>query len=121
MKRYLKCLVLMVVAAGSLSLLNGCITTTALAPRINVMPAPGKPLDLFQQEVEECKQWATQQVGGPRAVAHAQKSAFMTGMLLGPDASGANAAQANADMQQLYDNAYVQCMYAKGNQVPDLQ
>jgi hypothetical protein len=41
-----------------------------------------------------------------------------SGLLLG-SASGANAGQAYGwEVQQRYDYAYVQCMYAKGNQIP---
>ena len=41
-----------------------------------------------------------------------------TGLLFG-SASGANAAGYNSfTIQRQYDNAYVQCMYAKGNQIP---
>lgn len=41
-----------------------------------------------------------------------------SGLLMGT-ASGANAANLSAwEAQRLYDNTYVQCMYAKGNQVP---
>jgi Glycine-zipper domain len=41
-----------------------------------------------------------------------------TGLLFG-SASGANAAGWNSvTIQRRYDNAFVQCMYAKGNQVP---
>lgn len=41
-----------------------------------------------------------------------------TGLLLGT-ASGASAGQAYGwEAQQRYDYAYVQCMYAKGNQIP---
>ncbi len=41
-----------------------------------------------------------------------------TGLLFG-SAAGSNAyGAASYSMQQRYDNAYLQCMYAKGNQVP---
>jgi hypothetical protein len=41
-----------------------------------------------------------------------------TGLLFG-SAAGSNAyAMSSYEMQRRYDNAYVQCMYAKGNQVP---
>jgi hypothetical protein len=41
-----------------------------------------------------------------------------SGLLMGT-ASGASAANLSAwEAQRLYDNTYVQCMYAKGNQVP---
>ena len=41
-----------------------------------------------------------------------------SGLLMGT-ASGANAGNVSGyEAQRLYDNTYVQCMYAKGNQVP---
>jgi len=41
-----------------------------------------------------------------------------TGLLFG-SASGANAASwNNVTIQRRYDNAFLQCMYAKGNQIP---
>jgi hypothetical protein len=41
-----------------------------------------------------------------------------TGLLFG-SAAGANVAgYSSYEMQRIYDHAYVQCMYAKGNQVP---
>jgi len=41
-----------------------------------------------------------------------------SGLLMGT-ASGASAANLSAwEAQRLYDNTYIQCMYAKGNQVP---
>jgi uncharacterized protein YcfJ len=117
------------------------------------MPAPGKPLEVFQQECQECKDWAFQQIGGQKAVDEAQKTAVThavvgsvvgtavgaaigagvghpgsgaavgagTGLGVGA-ASGANSsAVSTAQLQRLYDNAYAQCMYAKGNQVPGMQ
>jgi hypothetical protein len=43
-----------------------------------------------------------------------------TGLLFG-GTSGANASEVSGrEAQRLYDNAYVQCMYAKGNQVPGI-
>jgi hypothetical protein len=40
------------------------------------------------------------------------------GMVGGAGAGANSAANSNAQLQLLYDNAYEQCMYAKGNQVP---
>ncbi len=59
-----------------------------------VLPGTGKPFEQFQADVEVCRGWAAQQV----------KGAFM-------DAP-------SWEVQRRYDNAYVQCMYAKGHQVP---
>jgi hypothetical protein len=64
-------------------LLSGC-ATAASSPSVMVLPAPGKPLDLFRAEDLECRQWARQQEGGQRG----------------------------------FDRAYMQCMYARGNQIP---
>jgi hypothetical protein len=41
-----------------------------------------------------------------------------TGLLLGSAAGSSYAAGSYYAVQRRYDNAYVQCMYAKGNQVP---
>ena len=59
-----------------------------------VLPGEGKPFEQFQADVTVCRHWAAQQV----------KGAFM-------DAPA-------WEVQRRYDNAYVQCMYAKGHQVP---
>jgi uncharacterized protein YcfJ len=117
---------------------------------VQVMPAPGKPFEMYQKEVQECKDWAFQQIGGQAAVDKANTTAIehgaigtllgtVVGALIGSasghvgggagvgagagmvvgGASGANnAAMSTAQLQRLYDNAYAQCMYSKGNQVP---
>ena len=127
----------------------GC-ASVPLGPSVTVMPTPGKPLQMFQAEDRECREWALQQIGGQEAVDAAnQRSAghAIIGTLIGAAAgaligggvdqvgagaaigagaglvggvaSGASsAAQSSSAIQQLYDNAYLQCMYAKGNQVP---
>jgi outer membrane lipoprotein SlyB len=41
-----------------------------------------------------------------------------SGLLLGAGSGVARADYAGAAVQQRYDNAYMQCMYAKGNQIP---
>ena len=48
--------------AGTLFLLNSC-TTLPLAPSIAVMPAPGKPFDLFVDEEALCRRFAATQAG----------------------------------------------------------
>ena len=40
----------------------GCATIPA-GPSVVVMPAPGKPFDLFQREDATCRQYAQQQIG----------------------------------------------------------
>ena len=41
-----------------------------------------------------------------------------TGTLIGTGVASGNAAWAQMTIQQRYNIAYMQCMYAKGNQVP---
>lgn len=41
-----------------------------------------------------------------------------TGLLFGSAAGANSAGYSNYSMQRRYDSAYLQCMYAKGNQVP---
>ena len=41
-----------------------------------------------------------------------------SGLLLGAGSGVGRADSAGAALQQRYDNAYMQCMYAKGNQIP---
>jgi len=41
-----------------------------------------------------------------------------SGLIIGSAAGGNAYGYSYAQTQRLYDNAYVQCMYAKGNQVP---
>ena len=45
-----------------LSLLGGCVQT-AVGPSVAVMPAAGKPFDLFVQEESLCRRFAESQVG----------------------------------------------------------
>ena len=71
----------------------GCLSSPS-GPTVMVLPGTGKPFDQFQADVAACRSWAASQT----------KGAFM-------DAP-------TWEVQRRYDNAYVQCMYAKGNQVP---
>jgi uncharacterized protein YcfJ len=148
MKRYLRCRYWIIAIVVSLSLFMGC-ATAPLGPMVQVMPAPGKPFEMYQKEVQECKDWAFQQIGGQAAVDKANTAAMehtaigtllgtVVGALVGSasghasggaaigagagmvvgGASGANSVgMSTAQLQRLYDNAYAQCMYSKGNQV----
>lgn len=123
-------------------LLAGCVAPP-LGPTVAVMPAPGKPFDVFQQDQALCKQYADQQTaGGAQQANNQQVLTGVGGTLLGAGlgaaigggrgaavgaASGAIAGtaigagpaqQAQYSLQQRYDIAYSQCMYGRGNQVP---
>ena len=113
-----------------------------MAPTIAVMPAPNKPFDEFQQDSNVCRQWADQQVAGMQDQATNQVvgsavvgtvlgaglgAAFGggrgaaigagTGAVVGTVGGAAQAQQTQAAIQQRYDTAYGQCMYARGDQV----
>ena len=122
-------------------LLTGC-AATPMGPSVQVMPAPQKPFEIFQQEQLMCKQYAADQVAGQADAANekAVGSALLGGVLgaglgavvgggrgagigavagstLGTGVGASNSQRAQGGIQQQYDNAYLQCMYSKGNQV----
>jgi len=131
-------------AAVSALLLAGCAVAPT-GPSVMALPGSGKNFEQFRSDDAECRQYAQYQVGGAdanRAAADAGvRSAAVgtvvgavagaaiggrdsagvgagTGLLVGSMA-GTGAAQSSAyATQRNYDNAYVQCMYAKGQQVP---
>ena len=78
-------------------ILSACASIPT-GPRVLVLPAVGKPMDVFQADEGACRSYAQQQIGG----APEQQAGTASGMSL----------------QTRYDMAYVQCMYAKGNAVP---
>jgi len=72
---------------------SSACATIPTGPSVMLWPGPEKPFEVFQSEDAVCRQWASQQVGA--------------------DPYGDEWV-----VQRRYDNAYMQCMYAKGNQVP---
>src|SRR5215471_10201797 len=121
--------------------LAGCVTQPT-GPSIFVMPGPNKPFEVYQRDVYDCQQFAGSQTqgGAEAANTHALGSALVgaaLGAAIGGAASGGEGAAIGAaaggtagtlygagasqysqyGLQQHYDNAYGQCMYAKGNQV----
>lgn len=132
-------------ALTALLLLEGCVTQP-LGPTVQVMPAPGKPFDVFQQDQAVCKQYADQQTaGGAQQANNQQVLTGVVGTVLGAGlgaavgggqgaaigagagavagtAYGAAPAQyAQMNLQQRYDASYSQCMYAHGDQIPGYQ
>ena len=132
------------VALSSALLLSAC-ATQPMGPTVQVMPAVGKPFQMFQQEQADCKGYAQTQVQGQadsannKAVGSALLGAALGAGLgaavggghgagvgaaaggvvgTGVGADGANNAQQSIQVQ--YDNAYSTCMYSKGNQVPGM-
>ena len=126
-------------------LMAGACTTIPTGPSVMVMPGTGKSFDQFRADDADCRQFAQSQIGGTTpnqtAIDSGVKSAVIgtaigalagaamgghngagvgagVGLLVGSTA-GAGAGEASAyGMQRRYDNAYIQCMYAKGDRIP---
>lgn len=115
-------------------------------PTVAVMPAPYKPFEVFVQDQQACEAYAYRQTAGEtdRANARAVGTAVIgtaLGAALGAAVDGGHGAGVGAGMgavagtavgagqstdadyaiQDQYNIAYTQCMYAKGNQVPGYQ
>jgi hypothetical protein len=129
------------------ALLAGC-AATPMGPTVQVMPGPGKTFDVFQVDNASCKTFAADQVKGQADAANQRAfgTALLTTALgagvgaaggsLAGDAGGgaalggalgagsgaaigaANNSGDQMNIQAQYDNAFSQCMYAKGEQVP---
>jgi hypothetical protein len=120
--------------------------TVPTGPNVSVLPGSTKPWEVFRADDSECRNYAYSSIGGPygeQAATNAAVGSAVAGTLIGAAAglafggtgpaaavgagsglligsaygSGAYGANYYAT-QSRYDNAYVQCMYAKGNKVP---
>ena len=120
-------------------------TTVPVAPSVRVMPAPGKPFEVFVADDQYCRSYASQSIG-PNAQQQANNAAVGTavlgtaigaaaGALIGGNSQGAGvgagmgmlagsamganeSGRSGYSLQRRYDIAYEQCMYSKGNLLP---
>jgi outer membrane lipoprotein SlyB len=126
-------------------LMLGACATIPNGPSVMALPGTGKNFDQFRADDANCRQYALVQIGGATAndaAIHSgvQSAAFGTAVgalagaamgghegaavgagmgLLAGSAAGASAGQYSGyDTQRRYDQAYIQCMYAKGQRVP---
>lgn len=129
-------------AALPLLLLAGCVSVPT-GPSVMALPGTGKSFEQFRFDDADCRQYAQQQTGGvERAASDAGVRSAAVGTVVGAVAgaaigghegagigagsgllvgsmAGTGAAQSSAyGTQHNYDNAFVQCMYAKGHKVP---
>lgn len=128
------------------ALLLGACTVIPTGPSVMVLPGTGQPFERFRADDMECRQYAQYQIGGKTAGDSAKESAItsaavgtavgaLAGAAIGGDSKGAaigagagllmgsatgtDASRASTvGTQRQYDNAYIQCMYAKGHRVP---
>jgi hypothetical protein len=133
-----------VTLALSALLLAACASVPN-GPSAMALPGTGKNFDQFRYDDTSCRQFAHDQIGG-KTVNQAANDSFagsaivgtVLGAAIGAAAGGDNGAgvgaatglfvgsligvdEANASSygaQRHYDNAYIQCMYAKGHRVP---
>jgi uncharacterized protein YcfJ len=131
-----------IVGLTALAVLAGC-ATQPMGPMVGVLPGQNKSPQAFQDDDMTCRGYAQQMVAGQAQAANNQAvGAGVLGTVLGAGlgaaigggqgaaigaASGAvggtaiGASQSSAaqgGIQHQYDNAYMQCMYSRGNQVP---
>lgn len=132
-----------VIAAGAAAL-AGCATVPE-GPTVRVLPAPGKPFEVFASEDTYCRGYA-QQAAGANAQEAANTAAVGSavagtaigaaagallggsgraagagagaGLLVGSAVGAGESQRAGYSIQRRYDNAYAQCMYSKGNLLP---
>lgn len=131
-------------AVGLLAVLGACATVPS-GPSVLVLPGTGRSFDQFRFDDMECRQYALHQSGGQSGQAVSDDSALRSaalgtavgaiagaaiggsrgagvgagsGLLIGTAAGSSSGQVSAAGSQRRYDNAYVQCMYAKGHRVP---
>lgn len=127
------------------TLLLGACASAPTGPSVMALPGTGKNFEQFRADDAVCRQFALEQVGGVSAGDAATDAGIRsaavgtavgaiagaaiggrdaagvgagTGLLVGSMAGGGAAHQSAYGTQRQYDNAYVQCMYAKGERVP---
>ncbi|MDX9994498.1 MAG: glycine zipper family protein [Rhodocyclaceae bacterium] len=132
------------ISLAAAALLAGCASVPT-GPDVMVLPGTGKSFDEFRTDDMVCRDFAYRQVGGKAGEEAATSAAVRnaaigtavgavagaviggrdaagvgagTGLIIG-SVSGAEASRGGIyGNQRRYDNAYVQCMYAKGHRVP---
>ena len=134
-----------ILALGAAALIMGCATPPPSGPSVMVLPGSGKSFDQFRFDDNECRQYSWQAIGGTTAADTQSNSAVKSaavGTAIGAAAGGLMGGRSGAgvgagiglaggalagsgesqasgySLQQRYDHAYQQCMYAKGHQIP---
>ena len=133
-----------ILATTVLLALTGCVTVPN-GPSIMSLPGSGRSFDQFRADDQDCRQFASAQVGGSSANQAAANSGVTSaavgtvlgaaagaaidgssgaatgagvGLLFGALAGSGAAYSSGYSLQQRYDIGYTQCMYAKGHKVP---
>jgi outer membrane lipoprotein SlyB len=131
-------------ALAPVLLLTACVSMPSGPSQMSI-PGTGKDFNQFQADDAQCRQFALSSVGGKtpdQAAADSGVASAVVGAAIGAAAGAAinggqgaaigagaggatgalvgtgTGAQSSYALQQRYDNAYLQCMYAKGNKIP---
>ncbi len=134
----------LVVSSTVMLAITGCANMPS-GPSVMVLPGAGMSFDRFSNDNTVCQQFALAQVGGTSANQAAINSGITsaavgtaigaaygaavdggqgaavgagTGLLAGGLVGTSTASSSMAINQQRFDSAFIQCMYAKGHQVP---
>lgn len=128
-----------------LALFLGACTVMPTGPSMLVLPGTGSSIDTFRYDENDCRQFAYGQIGGKTSQQAANESTVTgavagtaigalagaaiggsrgaavgagSGLVVGTAYGSGNAWNSGYAAQRQYDNAYIQCMYAKGHRVP---
>lgn len=126
---------------AALMALAGCATAPT-GPSIMALPGAGKSFEQFNTDDVICRQYANSRIDPNATNNNGVRDALVgtaigavagtviggnhqgtgvgagVGLLAGSMAGAGDTQRGNYGSQRQYDNAYTQCMYAKGNQVP---
>lgn len=132
-------------ASALCTLLLGACVSMPSGPSVLVLPGSGKNFDQFRVDDLDCRQYASVQAGGTTAnevagdsVARSAALGTLIGAIAGAAIGGQHGAGVGAGtglamgamagtgagntsaygVQQRYDHAFQQCMYAKGHKIP---
>ncbi|MCX7896343.1 MAG: hypothetical protein N2441_00505 [Rhodocyclaceae bacterium] len=131
--------------AMALAMLLAACATTPVGPEVMALPGTGRTFEEFRADDQACRAYALQQIGGQarredinqQAIGKAAVGATVgavagaaiggrdsagvgagLGLIVGSATAAESAHAATRGSQRQYDQAYIQCMYAKGHRVP---
>lgn len=124
----------------------GACAVVPTGPSLMVLPGTGQSIEQFRDDDAYCRDYAMIQIGGKTASQASRESVVTSaavgtavgaaagaaigggregaavgagaGLLVGSAAGSGAAKSSGYGTQRQYDNAYIQCMYAKGHRVP---
>jgi hypothetical protein len=133
----------LLIVAPLILALTGC-TTIPDGPSVMVLPGSGVSFEIFQADDRECQQFALERIGqspNQMALEAGARSAALgavlgtvagatidggrgaavgagTGLAIGGMTGAGSSPATGYAAQKRFDNAYIQCMFAKGHRVP---